>query len=60
MEPLHNYPNTIMPLKKVTSEDAKIINEITSNSTYCDKNVSWKQMAAHIKHIKNENNTTIF
>ena len=60
MEPLHNYPNTTMPLKKVTSEDAKIINEITSNSTYRDKNVRWKQMAACIKHIKNENNNTIF
>lgn len=60
MEPLHNYPNTTMPLKKVTSEDAKIINEITSNSTYRDKNVRWKQTAACIKHIKNENNTTIF
>ena len=29
-----------------------IIKEITSKSTYCEKNVSWKQMAASIKHIE--------
>jgi hypothetical protein len=40
-----------MSLKKVTSEDAIMINEITSQGTYCEKNVSWKQMAALIQHI---------
>jgi len=41
-----------MPLKYVTLEDPMIINEITSKSTCCEKNISWKQMAASIKHIK--------
>jgi len=51
-EPLHNYPSTVMPLKYVTLEDPKIINEIKSKRTCCEKNVGWKQMAANIKHIK--------